>query len=410
VKRLHADGMLARVHEAERRLLARELHDDLSQKLAALSMEASAPSNSSPESPGAIGGRIRDLGQKIGGLADDVQLMSRQLHPAILDDLGLEAALREECTRCSQRLGIPVRFQAEDVPRSLPGDIALCLFRVAQESLRNIRKHANAREVRVLLARRKTDLALWVEDIGDGFDIEQARGKRGLGLISMEERVRLVKGDFKIHSQPWGGNRSRGPCASAGGGVVKRWRLLLADDHDIVLAGLRLVLDQPDFEIVGTVTDGRALVQATGEPRPDVIVTDITMPLLNGIDAARQVRKVDSTVKIIFLTMHPDIGYATEALSLGHCGYVLKSSVADELPAAIREVLRGRTYVAQAIREPGMHALQAPAHHGETASEGLTFRQREVLQMLAEGRSVKEIASTLNVSPRTVEFHKYRIM
>jgi DNA-binding NarL/FixJ family response regulator len=185
---------------------------------------------------------------------------------------------------------------------------------------------------------------------------------------------------------------------------------LLADDHDIVLAGLRQVLDQPDFEIVGSVKDGRALVKAAGELRPDVIVTDVTMPLLNGMDAARQIRQVDSTVKIIFLTMHPDIGYATEALSLGPCGYVLKSSVAEELPVAIRDVLRGRTYVAQAIREPVMHALQPSLHNGGTASGRLTVRQREVLQMLAEGRSAKEIAYTLNVSKRTVEFHKYRIM
>jgi len=191
---------------------------------------------------------------------------------------------------------------------------------------------------------------------------------------------------------------------------VKRWRLLLADDHDIVLAGLRQVLDQPDFEIVGSVTDGRALVKAAGELLPDVIVADVTMPLLNGIDAARQIRKVDATVKIVFLTMHPDIGYATEALSLGRCGYVLKSSVADELPTAIRDVLGGRTYVARAIREPVMRSLQAPVHSGGIASDRLTLRQREVLQMLAEGRTVKEIASTLNVSPRTVEFHKYRIM
>lgn len=191
---------------------------------------------------------------------------------------------------------------------------------------------------------------------------------------------------------------------------MKRWRLLLADDHDIVLAGLRLVLDQPDFEIVGSVTDGLALVKAAEELRPDVIIADITMPRLNGIDAVRQIRKADSAVKIVFLTMHPELGYATEALSQGHCGYVLKSSVADELPVAIRDVLDGRTYVARAIREDVMHALQVPAHNGGTAPDRLTSRQREVLQMLAEGHTVKEIAFTLKVSPRTVEFHKYRIM
>jgi DNA-binding NarL/FixJ family response regulator len=192
--------------------------------------------------------------------------------------------------------------------------------------------------------------------------------------------------------------------------MVKRWRLLLADDHDIVLAGLRLVLDQPDFEIIGSVRDGRALVKAAGELRPDVIVADVTMPLLSGIDAARQIRKADSAVKIVFLTMHQDIGYATEALSVSRCGYVLKSSAAGELPTAIRSVLRGFTYVALEIRKAVTHALDAPDGQGGVPSGQLTLRQREVLQMLVEGLSAKEIASVLNVSPRTVEFHKYRIM
>lgn len=191
---------------------------------------------------------------------------------------------------------------------------------------------------------------------------------------------------------------------------MKRWRLLLADDHDIVLAGLRQVLDQPDFEIVRSVGNGWALLKAAAELHPDVIVADVTMPGLNGINAAREIRKLDSVVRFIFLTMHPDVGYATEALSVGRCGYVLKSSAAGELPIAIRAVLRGCTYVALEIREAVADALDAPDHNGRTPSGQLTLRQREVLQMLVEGRSAKEIASVLNLSPRTVEFHKYRIM
>jgi DNA-binding NarL/FixJ family response regulator len=190
---------------------------------------------------------------------------------------------------------------------------------------------------------------------------------------------------------------------------MSRCTLLLADDHDIVLAGLRLLLDQPDYEIVGAVTDGRALVQAARKLNPDVVITDLTMPLLNGLDAARQIRLNNPAVKIIFLTMHPDIGYATEALALGSCGYVLKSTVSDELPIAIHEVMEGRTYVAQAIAEPVRRALQ-PKHREKPVIGRLTIRQREVLQLIAEGRAVKEIAFMLDVSPRTVEFHKYRIM
>lgn len=182
-------ALLVQAQETERRLLARELHDDLTQKLAALGMEANALGN-------------RELGHKIGGLADDIHRISHQLHPAILDDLGLEAALRDECTSFSQRFGIAVRFHSESVPRSLPSEVALCLFRVAQESLRNIAKHAHASEVRVRLERGRTGISLFVGDSGAGFDVSQARGKGGLGLISMEERIQLVKGYYRIHSRP----------------------------------------------------------------------------------------------------------------------------------------------------------------------------------------------------------------
>lgn len=192
---------------------------------------------------------------------------------------------------------------------------------------------------------------------------------------------------------------------------MKRWRLLLADDHDIVLAGLRQVLDRPEFEIVAAVKDGRSLVDAARELRPDVIITDVTMPLLNGLDAAKLVRTFDPKVKIIFLTMHSEVGYAVEALAaLGECGYVLKSSVADELEPSIRAVLGAGSYIAQAIAPAVRKAIEVRSRERTPGVERLTSRQREVLQLLAEGRPVKEIAFRLGVSPRTVEFHKYRIM
>ena len=132
---------------------------------------------------------------------------------------------------------------------------------------------------------------------------------------------------------------------------MKRLRLLLADDHDIVIEGLRRVLDHPDLEIAGVVNDGRSLLRAAKEIQPDIIIADITMPLLNGIDAARQIRETNADVKIIFLTMHPDVTFATEALAAGGYGYVLKNSAGDELVTAIREAAKGRTYVTKSIAE-----------------------------------------------------------
>jgi DNA-binding NarL/FixJ family response regulator len=191
---------------------------------------------------------------------------------------------------------------------------------------------------------------------------------------------------------------------------MKRWRLLLADDHDIVVEGLRRVLDQPDLEIAGVVNDGRSLLRAAQEIQPDIIIADITMPLLNGIDAARQLRKTNPDVKIIFLTMHPDVTFATEALTAGGTGYVLKSSAGSELVMAIREAAKGRTYVTKSIAELVKQGLSARSNTWRNPLDKLTSRQREVLQLLAEGRQAKEIAVKLHLSPRTVEFHKYRIM
>lgn len=190
---------------------------------------------------------------------------------------------------------------------------------------------------------------------------------------------------------------------------MKSRRVLLADDHAIVIEGLRRIL-QSDFEIVGAVADGHALVAAAESLRPDIIVADISMPLLNGIEATRQIRKNNQKVKIIFLTMHPDVTYAAVALGAGGSAYVLKSSAGAEILEAIQEALSGRTYVTPSIDRALVQAEMARAGHRDELQFKLTSRQREVLQLIAEGRTSKEIAGILLVSARTIEFHKYRMM
>ena len=189
---------------------------------------------------------------------------------------------------------------------------------------------------------------------------------------------------------------------------MKRHRLLLADDHPIVIAGLRDVLE-PQFEIVGAAEDGRALVNLATTLKPDVILLDISMPLLNGLTAARQIRRRLPKAKLIFLTMHTDADYVKEAFRAGASGYILKRSVASELVGAIEEVLKGRRYLTPVIAKTFHGRLPEPSTKGRIPSDDLTDRQREVLQLLAEGRSSKEIASLLHVTIKTVEFHKAMI-
>ncbi len=186
-------------------------------------------------------------------------------------------------------------------------------------------------------------------------------------------------------------------------------RVLIADDHKIVVEGLKKLL-APEFEIAGAVEDGRELVKAVEKLRPDVIVADISMPSLNGIEAVRQIKREYKEVKVVFLTMHPDVAYAASAFKAGASGYVLKHSAPDELATAIRAALQGQTYVTPLIVENLLHFFEEGASGQGDAVSVLSSREREVLQLLAEGHSVKEIATILNLSAKTVEYHKYRMM
>lgn len=185
-------------------------------------------------------------------------------------------------------------------------------------------------------------------------------------------------------------------------------RVLLADDHAIVAQGLESIL-KDSFTVVGTVGDGRALLEAAARLKPDVIVTDISMPLLNGLDAVRQLRSDGIEAKVVFLTMHADAHLAAEAFRAGASAFVLKQSAGEELVQAIHEIVQGRAYLTPLIAKDMISVLiESKDERGEDGK--LTPRQREVLQLIAEGRTMKEIAGILSISPRTAETHKYEMM
>jgi DNA-binding NarL/FixJ family response regulator len=187
-----------------------------------------------------------------------------------------------------------------------------------------------------------------------------------------------------------------------------RTRILIADDHTLVAEACKKLLE-PEFEVVGIVADGRALVHLAAELRPDVIVLDVAMPQLNGLDAGEQIKQKHPAVKLIYLTMNPRPDVAAEAFRRGASGYVLKHCSADELTIAVRRVLRNESYMSPLITKDTVEFL---LRSGATFSEEkrITGRQSEVLQLFAEGKSMKEIAYLLNLRPGTIAFHKYRIM
>ena len=188
---------------------------------------------------------------------------------------------------------------------------------------------------------------------------------------------------------------------------MSRPRILLADDHVLLAQALEHLL-QSEFDVVGTVSDGRALLKAAGDLTPDVVVVDIGMPLLNGLDAGEQLKALHPHIKVIYLTQNREPRFAIEAFRRQASGYLLKDSAASELTTAIRDALRGKTYVSPVIARGIQDEMETPVEQVELRE--LSSREREVLQLLAEGKSMKEVAALLDISPRTVEFHKYRIM
>jgi DNA-binding NarL/FixJ family response regulator len=187
---------------------------------------------------------------------------------------------------------------------------------------------------------------------------------------------------------------------------MKRARILLADDHSLTLEGIRTVLE-PHHEIVGIVADGRALLEAALRLKPELIVLDITMPLLNGIDAAVQIKKSLSEIKLLFVTMHVNPAYLEAALDAGGTGYVLKSAARRELLEAVDRVLKGRIYITPGLSGQDLERFRHPAQAAATLR--LSTREREVLQLIAEGHAAKEICHVLNISARTVAFHRNNI-
>ncbi len=185
-------------------------------------------------------------------------------------------------------------------------------------------------------------------------------------------------------------------------------RVLLADDHRLLLEAFHKLLE-PTVTIVGTVADGHALLEAASRLRPDIIVLDIGMPLLNGLEAGRQIKKKIPEVRLIFLTVNEDPDFVTEAFRAGASAYLLKKSIGSELFRAIQQVMNGHTYITPLLADQMVKSLTQGTKQKKT-SERLTPRQREVLQLLAEGHSMKQAAVILNVTQRTIAFHKYRMM
>ncbi len=385
-------GRLLQAQEDERRRIAREMHDDWTQRLAVLAIDAAKLETQLDPSSNAHC-KLQEMRGELVRLSEDVHALSRHLHPSILDDLGLVDALRSECANVTRREGVAVAYRSDDVTASLPKDVALCVYRVAQEALRNVVKHAGTKEAPRVACGVKP--GTHPDRPGSGRRLRPGGGALAGRTRAVQHGGAGPPGSRGAFRRLRAGARhdGHGPRFRGRERVMKKPRVLLADDHRILAEGVRGLLES-EFELVGIVSDGRELVEAAIKLQPDVVVADISMPSLNGIDAVAQIRQAQVSCRVVFLTMQRDVSYARRAMEAGASGYVLKHSAHEELVKAIREALRGRTYVTPLIAGELLRSYREEGPQPPDADQRLTPRQREVLQLSAEGRSAKEVAKT----------------
>jgi PAS domain S-box-containing protein len=334
---------LAVAQEEERRRIARELHDDFAQRLAALQIQVEMGPTSLSETTKS------SLSRQLDALSNDLRNLSHQLHPSILDDLGLEVALRtlvESMVAAAQWLD--VHLEIHNLPSNISVTISATLYRIAQEALRNVVKHTGPGvSVNIELFSYKGAAHLSVSDTGPGFDPQLVRDRHGIGLDSMHERARLAGGNLVFESHPGRGTRVTAILPFTGDSPIEVPRLLICDD-DPEIRSLLVDLVTPGCEVVGEAWDGQEAVDLALQLVPDLMLLDISMPGMGGLEVARLLRERLPRIRIIFVTEKRERSYVDQAFALGAQGYVLKSMAASELPIALREVSAGREF-----RSPG---------------------------------------------------------
>jgi DNA-binding NarL/FixJ family response regulator/signal transduction histidine kinase len=393
----------------ERNRLAREIHDTLAQSLIAVSMELDAIERRLIDDPAHVAGLVTHARGLAHRAVEEARHAIWRLRPASLERQSLAEALAAEVASLEQGGAIAEGVcSVQGECRPLAAEVEAALFRITQEALSNVRKHARARRVRVVLAYGEHTVRLLIEDDGRGFDPnEPARpGDGGFGVEGMRRRAALVGGDIELDSSPGWGTRIRvfvpdaATCDSTE--APTSIRVLLADDHTLVREGIRRMIDGiGNLVLVGEADNGLDVFTRALELAPDVVLMDVQMPGADGLAATRRIRaQIPSTGVIVLSTNAPD-DVVLEAVRAGARGYLLKDVNLDELREAVHTVAAGGSY----FTPTAAAKLAGGVRRGGTAAERLTPRELAVLRRLATGAPNKEIAAALSISENTVESH-----
>jgi DNA-binding NarL/FixJ family response regulator/signal transduction histidine kinase len=381
---------LVTAHENERRALSRDLHDEVGQVIAALkfSLEAS-------------GNRSESLRTALASLMAHVRNIAQRFRPPMLDDFGLAPTLEWHVGQFSEQTGIHARFRRLGPACRYHADLEIALYRVVQEALTNAARHAAVPDVSVVLRASPGRIGVRVRDHGAGFDPEQVLSGSS-GIAGMKERLRPFHGELIVQSR-----RGRGTSVTAtvpfqpGVPMMNEpISVVLADDHRIMRDALKALLESESFQVAGEAGDGLEAVGVAERVKPNVLLLDVSMPGLGGVDVVKQVAKRSPGTRVLMLSMYANDAYVNGAMKSGASGYLLKDAAAEELFHAIREVAQGRRYLSRSIEEAGAADRQTDVY------DTLTMREREVLHLAAEGLTSAQIADRLSISPRTAETHR----
>ena len=343
-------------------------------------------------------------------LAGQVRDFSQRLRPSMLDDLGLVPALLWHLERCTAQTGVRVDFRHAGLGRRISADGETAAYRIVQEALTNVARHAGVGAAAVRIALYGDGLHLQIEDRGPGFDAEAAlRSGAACGLSGMRQRTARLGGRLEIASAPARGRES--PRSGRRRTAREDWMaltLVVADDHRVVRQALCALLDAvAGLKVIGQAADGNEAARLLERLRPDVLVIDLTMPGLPGVEVVGRTAKLSPRTRAVVLSVHNNEGYVVAALRTGATGYVLKESDSEILIRAIREAAAGRQFIDPAVAPLSLQEyVRKVREHGYDLMQSLTAREREVFQLTAEGHSGADVAERLFISPRTVETHR----
>jgi two-component system, NarL family, response regulator NreC len=382
---------LVTAHESERRALSRDLHDEVGQVIAALkfSLEAS-------------GNRSESLRASLASLMGHVRNIAQRFRPPMLDDFGLAPTLDWHVGQFSEQTGIHVRFRRLGPTRRYHPDLEIALYRVVQEALTNVARYAGVSDVRVVLRATPGRIGVRVRDHGTGFDPERIRSG-STGIAGMEERLRPFRGQLVVQSRRGGGTSVTAtvPFQTGVPMMNEPISVVLADDHRIMRDALKALLESESFQVAGEAGDGLEAASVAERVKPNVLLLDVAMPGLGGVDVVKQVVKRSPGTRVLMLSMYANDAYVNGAMKSGASGYLTKDAPADELFHAIREVAQGRRYLSRPIEERDVADRELTDVY-----DTLTMREREVLHLAAEGLTSAQIADRLSISPRTAETHR----